>query len=422
MTHVPTQWISTLALCAATAALAGACGDSDDSTQVAPPGAEPSMPSEPSEPANPVEPDPAPTDPALMVMSRVCAPEGCNHYMYFLRELPSDGVLDRSQGLELGDTQAAVFDGKGYVFDRLNGSVTRWTVDADLTPHAEQTISFQGTGITQLDAIANVFASPTHAYVLDSAAGVLVTWNPSAMQIVSSTTLPDAVLSRGDAPLFALWPVASGGRVYYSASWYDYDSRRGYEKAALLSFAADADAPDVAVLEDERCAITSSVAPFVDERGDVYFAGDWYTGVLQIGVTTGQAPTPACLLRVSGATGAVDPDFYVDLLQAADARAMTGAFYLGDGKWLMNVWPNSVPAPSAAELEANPDAYLGASNFEYVVIVDLQNGTRLPVSGLSRGGWGGLTPMYLDGLPLLQLFPSSGGAETGALLYQVKPT
>ena len=100
---------------------------------------------------------------------------------------------------------------------------------------------------------------------------------------------------------------------------------------------------------------------------------------------------------------------------------MTGAFYLGEGRWLMNVWPNSVPPPSPAELEANPEAYLGARNFEYVVIVDLIAGTRVPVSGMSRGSFGGLTPMYLDGLPLIQTF-GGDDPEAGAVLYAVRPT
>jgi hypothetical protein len=88
----------------------------------------------------------------------------------------------------------------------------------------------------------------------------------------------------------------------------------------------------------------------------------------------------------------------------------------------MNVWPRSVPPLSAAELEADPEAYFSAASFEYVVIVDLRNGTRIPVSGLSRGSYGGLTPMYLDGAPLIQSFPNEGGSETGALLYEVKPS
>jgi hypothetical protein len=55
---------------------------------------------------------------------------------------------------------------------------------------------------------------------------------------------------------------------------------------------------------------------------------------------------------------------------------------------------------------------------EYVVIVDLLEGTRIPVSGLPRGSYGGVTPMFMDGLPYIQLVPANGG-ETGALLYRV---
>ena len=106
----------------------------------------------------------------------------------------------------------------------------------------------------------------------------------------------------------------------------------------------------------------------------MYFAGDWYLGLNQIGINTGRATKPACLLRLDAATGAVDPDYYVDLLQAADARAVTAAFYLGSGRWLMNVWPNSAPPLSEAEIAADPEAYLAASSFEYVVIADLVAG------------------------------------------------
>jgi hypothetical protein len=413
MAFIPSKSIVTCAGSAVLGSGLAACGASDATQVSAASGSEPAPAA-----AGGAGQGPAPSDPALMVMNRVCTPDGCNHYMYFMRELPGDGVLDRAQGIELGDTQAATYGGAAYVFDRLNASVTRWSVDENLAPHAEETVSFQATGMNQVDAIANVFVSPTRAFILDSSAGVLVTWNPSAMQIVATTRLPDSVFARDGLPLSALWPIATGGRVYYSASWYDYDSRRGFEKAALLAFASD-DAPNIEVLDDARCGITSSVAPFADELGDVYFAGDWYIGLNQIGVSTGQAATPACLLRVSAATGRVDADFYVDLLRAGDARAVTSAFYLGDGRWLMNVWPNSVPPLSVAEIEAEPDAYFGAASFEYVVIVDLRNGTRIPVSGLSRGTYGGLTPMYLDGVPLVQLFPNQGGGETGALLYAV---
>ena len=232
------------------------------------------------------------------------------------------------------------------------------------------------------------------------------------------TDVPGDIFIRAGAPLYGLWPVAACGRVYFAASWYDYDSRRGYEKAALLSFSSADDRPNLEVIEDDRCGITSSIAPFAGEAGEVYFAGDWYIGLNQIGVNTGRATKPACLLRLDAATGAVDPDYYVDLLQAADARAVTAAFYLGSGRWLMNVWPNSAPPLSEAEIAADPEAYLAASSFEYVVIADLVAGTRVPVVGLNRGTYGGLTPMYMDGSPYVQIF--SGGLNTGATLYQVK--
>lgn len=395
-----------------------ACSDTD-TTEVDAPAPAPTAPGDGETP--PPEQPPA-EEGVITVMNRVCTPEGCNHYLYAMNELPADGKLDRAQGIELGDTQGAVYEGDLYVFDREDQTITRWTLDDADTLEPGDTISLQGTGVITLDAISNVFASAERAFVLDSDAGVLVTWNPSAMEIIAATTLPDSILSRDGAGFFGYWPIVANDRVYYSASWYDYDARRGYEKAALLTFAADQDEPVLDTVEDDRCGITASVAPYADERGDVYFAGDWNIGLNQIGVPEAQrAPNPACLLRISASSGEVDPDYYVDLLEAADARALTSAIYLGDGKWLANVWPRSVPAPTDAEISADPEVYLAAKNFEYLVIVDLENGTRLPVSGLERSSYGGLTPMFMDGVPYLQIF-SDFSAPTGALLYEVNAT
>ena len=139
MANTPSAIVS-LFLFAALGASAPACGGADDTALAQAPGAAAPGP-------DPVAPDPAPevpaatpADAALMVMNRICTPEGCNHYMYFMRELPADGMLDRSQGIELGDTQASIHAGSAYVFDRLNPSITRWTVGADLVPQARETI------------------------------------------------------------------------------------------------------------------------------------------------------------------------------------------------------------------------------------------------------------------------------------------
>jgi hypothetical protein len=85
------------------------------------------------------------------------------------------------------------------------------------------------------------------------------------------------------------------------------ETRRGDEKAALLSFRAD-DRPTLEVLDDDRWG----------------------------------SPRPSRRLRVK--------------------------FYLGSTRWLMNVWRESAPALTDAEIAADPEAHLAASSFEYVVI------------------------------------------------------
>jgi|GEM_PF-6642386 len=88
---------------------------------------------------------------------------------------------------------------------------------------------------------------------------------------------------------------------------------------------------------------------------------------------------------------------------------------------IKNIWPMSAPPLSTAEIESDPEAYFAAKSFEYIVIVDLRSGERIPVSGLPRGQYGGLTLMFMDGIPYIRIF-SSDGLESGATLYAIEPS
>lgn len=353
----------------------------------------------------------------VAVLTRVCGPEDCQHYLNAFAELPSDGTIDRSAGAESGNTQGVVFEDAAYIFDRDDKSVTRWTISEDLKLEEGETVSFQNAGLGDACAICNVFGDSTHAYMVDSASGMLVTWNPSSMEVVSVQDIPKNLLTRDGLPAGFAWPLVVGGRAYMAASWMDYETLEVHGSAAVLTFDATVDEPELSVIEDDRCGVTSAVTPFADEAGNVYVVGDWSSGLAQIG-TAKPAPNPACLLRINAGENHFDPDYYVDLLKAAGGRALYGAYGMAGGrKMLLNYWPLSVDPPTLEAIAADPYAYYAGANFRYAVL-DLATETTVEVSAIPPAGAGNNTPLILDGVNLIQVYPD-GSHTVGADLFAI---
>ena len=357
----------------------------------------------------------------IAVLTRVCSPETCQHYLNAFDELPDDAQIDRTLGAESGNTQGVVFGNAAYIFDRDDNSVTRWTIDDDSKLQAGATVSFQAAGVTDACAICNAFGDATHAYMVDSGGGVIVTWNPTTMEIVAVQDLPEDILTRNGLPAGFAWPKVVAGRAYMAASWMDYDTNEVYGSAAVATFDATVDEPEVSVIEDDRCGVSSSVTPFADEAGNVYVVGDWSSGLAQIGTAT-PAPNPACLLRINAGDAKFDPDYYVDLLEAAGARALYGGYGMAGGtQMLLNYWPVGDEPPTAAAIAADPYAYFAFNGFRYAVL-DLATRTTVEVSAIPPAGAGNNTPLALDGVNLIQVYPEGNmSREVGADLFAISP-
>jgi hypothetical protein len=353
----------------------------------------------------------------VAVLTRVCGPEDCQHYLNAFAELPADKSIDRGLGAESGNTQGVVFGDAAYIFDRDDKSVTRWTISNELKLEEGETVSFQNAGVVDACAICNVFGDATHAYMVDSSGGVMVTWNPTSMEIVGVHDLPQDSLTRAGLPAGFAWPLVVGGRAYMAASWMDYETLEVYGSAAVVTFDATVDDPEVSVIEDDRCGVTSAVTPFADADGNVYVVGDWSSGLAQIGGAK-PAPNPACLLRINAGRDAFDPDYYVDLLEAASARALYGAYGMAGGrKLLLNYWPDREAPPTPEAIAEDPYAYYSFTGFRYAVL-DLATLESTVVSAIPPAGAGNNTPLILDGVNLIQVYPE-GSRTVGADLFAI---
>lgn len=358
-------------------------------------------------------------DSAIAALTRVCGPDDCLHYLYAWSEFPADQKIDRSQGIESGNTQGTVFNDAAYIFDRDSKTITRWTLDASLKLRQGAVLSFVNTGVSDLCAICNVFSTPQLAYFVDSTAGVMVTWNPTSMELIATQNLPPSVLTRDGIPAAFGWPFVHGGRAYLAAGWINYDTLQTYPKAAIATFDATVERPELSIIEDDRCGVSSVLTPFADDEGNVYMAGDWLSGQQQIGSST-PAPNPACLLRIKPGASTFDPDYYVDLLAANDARAIVGAYGMSGGKLLVNFWPTSAPLPPPAELAADPWAIFQSTVYRYAVL-DLKTRTSTLVASIPPAGTMNNTPLVLDGKNYVQVYPKAqgGGEDSGSQLYEI---
>lgn len=350
---------------------------------------------------------------AIVVLTRACTPDSCSHYLNVLDELPADGVLDRSQALEFGDVQGSVHGNAVYLFDFAAQTVQRFALNSSAQLEAGLTLSFQGLGLDFVAGILNAWAAPNRAFLLDPGSAQLVTWDPLAMELVATTPIPSSFLERDGYRADFAWPAVIDGRVYYDTYWFDFEQQQGSARAGALSFDATSDQPELTLLEEERCGGSSSSAPFATPDGRVHIVGDGVGGLLQ--VLRGGAQS-VCALREADSRTAFDPDYALDLL-GGPSLALSAAWSLDGGSALLaNVWqPSTPPALPLAEV----DGYWSSTEFGWVLI-DTASGQTQPVPGIPLAGSGNLTPLSLDGVRHVQIYPpGEAGVDPEALLYAV---
>jgi hypothetical protein len=355
-------------------------------------------------------------DSAVVTLIRTCSPESCNHYLNVLPELPEDGNLDRSQAIELGDAQGSVFNNAVYIFEYESQTVQRFALDEQGALQAGPRISFQGLGIVGVSGILNAWASPERAFLLDPISAQIVTWNPTEMLVVTATPIPGAFLSRDGLNAEFSWPNVVNGRVLFNVNWFNWDTNQGHPSLALLSFDANGDTPEPVLLEDERCAGASTVAPFggADER--LYAIGDGMGGVMTLSTAGDSGP---CALRAVQGAAQFDPDYRLDLSAGVGVQAFGAGWPLPGGDALVaKVW---TPAQAPQLPLTNLDEFFESTEFSWA-LVDLATGATRRIEDIPAGGWGNLTPLELDGVRYVQNYPpkDADDAYPEATLYAVQ--
>jgi hypothetical protein len=351
---------------------------------------------------------------AVVVLTRACTPDACSHYLSAVDQLPADGVLDRRQALEFGDVQGSVHGDAVYIFDFTDQTVQRFRLNPSSELEAGPILSFQGLGLGFVAGILNAWGAPDRAFLLDPSSGQVVTWDPIEMIIVATTPIPEEFLERDGFRADFTWPAVIDDRVYYNAYWFDFEGYAGSTRAGTLSFDARSDQPELTLLEEERCGGSSSSAPFASPDGRVHVVGDGVGGLFTV---VGAGSGGACALRVALSGTGFDPGYALDLI-GGDALALSGAWSLDGGAALLaNVWMPSTPPALPLDVEQ----YWSSSEFGWLII-DTETGETRRVDGIPLAGAGNLTPLSLDGVRHVQIYPPGReGVDPEASLYAVQP-
>jgi hypothetical protein len=352
-------------------------------------------------------PSPAPVGKLVIVSERESA-EAALQYLHVLDGWPESKTLDYSQAIELPEFPSVFVQGSAvYVHVPDTGRVTKFVLDAGGQLRQDAEISFETYGAAGFDAEL-IFAADDRAYLVDEASAQIIAWNPASMTISASTDVDEAVLERDGLPVQFQQGVSSAGRAFTAVNWRNWDTYEYRPAAAIGFFDATVNQPSLQVLEDERCAPSVALSPFVGEGGDVYLVSDAALGFDAI-ANENATTQPLCVLRIKPGATTFDPDFFVDLRAATGSPGFYTAHPMAGSRLLVNVWSPAVAIADVAT-PGDPSWYWESPYFEYV-IVDLATGTSIPVPGLARAAVQFSKTLRVDGLNYVQLYRDDRGSD-----------
>jgi len=343
-----------------------------------------------------------------MVAVTTQSPEGMNMYVGAYPSLPKEPDLGEMVETVSGQN-ASAFGGYIFVWSPDSGIYTRYAVDDRYRLSEDATVSFQHLGGT--GNIMTAFISPTRAYSMTRDNLNIVVWNPEAMKTIG--TIDTSAALDPDYPSFDYGePVLFDDYVAWPILWYDYDTLDFKPAVDVLLASANSDEPAFA-LSDTRCGGGWSL--FVDPEGDLYALGNAWFGFAHFFDQDPSRQPNDCLLRIESGTTEFDPDFHLDLNQAAGTPAVYHAWQSEGRSVVAAVWD---PEDDASGL--SPDDYWTAPMQRTLVRIDDE--VSAPVQGIPKSAVFSTLNYRLDDELYMLMSEGSPGPNNDARssLYRIK--
>jgi hypothetical protein len=329
-------------------------------------------------------------------------------YLSFLQTLDNQ-VIDLGQARELaGWADLWVHEGKVFMTDGSAPSLTRYSVNAQGQLIEDGRLSFLNHGAESAAFWTNLFISPTKAYLFIMKDRLVVTWNPTSMEITGTFPLP-GLEDRGaltlQVPSTDRSSVVRGNRAYVPTVWANWKDYALSEDSVILVIDT---ATDHLVGTTPVSCPNINVAT-VDDQTNIYFS-NW---VFSVAPTLLDGKARACAVRIKAGSDQLDPTWSLTFADVTNGREAAALRFIGDGKALMSVFHHE-----RAQIEPTTDRYalVESANWSFWTI-DLATREAKPTEGI---GWhaGGFYSTRIDRRNLL-FVPSADYASTVA--YEMFP-
>jgi hypothetical protein len=350
----------------------------------------------------------------LIVVTERESAEAKLQYLHILKEWPEGAELDYDQAIELDEfVNVHAMGAAVFVYKAEDATIRKLVIGANGKVAGEKTISLASHGVAGFSGDM-VYATSDRAYLVDEAAGLIVTWNPEAMKIVGSAPIDAASLDRNGLAAQISRGVAVGDQGFVSASWRNWETFEYHDAAAMGVFDATAIKPALEIIEDDRCASTVTV-PFDGGDGFVYLISDAALGFDALANPT-LTEKALCVLRMQPGSGKFDADFLVDLKEVLGSPGFYAAHPMRDGKLLVNLWAPDVDVADVADPQ-DPNWYWNYPPYFEYAIVDLATATSVPVKDLPRAAVQWSITARVDGDTFVQAYRDDAGSD----VYRVNP-
>lgn len=347
--------------------------------------------------------------PAVMLSTVVRSPEGSSMYVGAFPELPR-GQVDLARMREIpGGNDARAFDGHVFVWDPESAVYTRYAVDDALNLSEDGAVSFANLGGS--GNVMTQFISSTRAYSLTRRNLEIIVWNPSAMQVLGSISVPEGIdpnyaeLDYGEPALF-------GDYVAWPINWGDSKALRFKPELAVILAKANSEEPAL-IARDRRCGGGWSL--FVDDAGDLYATGNAWFGFAHFFGAERAAQPRDCVLRIKKGSTQFDPAYQVDLNTATQSPAVYHTWHeRGHSLFAAVVDPADDPAKLAS-----PDEYWSSPLLRKLVRID--EGASTEVVGIPKSAvWSTLNYRLDNTLFMLASDDQTAAGQTGkSRLYRI---
>jgi len=205
--------------------------------------------------------------------------------------------------------------------------------------------------------------------------------------------------------------TAAKKRVFTTANWRSWDTNTIEPYAALAAF-NQASPGDMSIIEEDRCAPSVAISPFVDQDY-VYLVSDGTQG-FDILASPKKVDKHQCIVRMKPDADAFDKDYFIDLQELTKTPAIYMAWPMAQHKLLVSLWsPDEDVAKYMTTMDA---AWFWDRPPTYVyVIVDLLTKKSTEVKDLPPASARSPKSLIVDGENYVQLFDE----DKAATLYRV---